>query len=124
MTERRVASNFNLGVAAHELGLTYQEQNLYQHHLNNLNGAGKFAQPDGAISTVLQAVVSPDNKNFYNIPTVWDGKQLSIPEATQRAAAIGWSNWPSYGSPDEADARYESMHRYMDNDVERYLGNK
>ncbi len=106
------------------MGLSPQEQNLYWHHLNNLYGPGKVEQPNGDISTVLQAVVGGPGGQFYNIPTVWNGQQLTVPEATARAVDVGWRNWPSYASPELADLRYETMHGMMGRDVGQYLGNR
>jgi len=112
----------NFAAASSDLGLTPQEQNIYQHHLNNLNGAGKVTNSDGSVSTVYQAVVQGPDEKYYNIPTVWDGKILPVPDAVQRATQNGWNQWPSYSSADEADARYEKMHDYMGEDTARYLG--
>lgn len=105
--------------AMRDLSLSPQEQNIYAHHLDNLYGRGKVAQPGGEISTVLQAVVYGPG-GYYNIPTVWEGKVLSVPEARERAFQQGWANFPKYASPEEADARYQQMHYYMNLDTERY----
>lgn len=108
--------------ATRNLNLTPGEQYLYQHHLSNLYGSGKVTQPNGDVSTVLQAVVNGPNGQFYNIPTVWGGQQLQPNEAAKRAAAVGWDKWPSYSTPDEADDRYiNQMHPYMDADVGNWL---
>ena len=109
------------GAAASQLGLTAQEQFLYQHHLNNLINGGYFRHPSGDISTALQRVVE-HNGRFYNIPSVWLGQILSELESRKRAAAMGWNMWPSYASPDTADARYMQMHDYMAKDVPAVLG--
>jgi hypothetical protein len=101
--------------------LTPQEQNLVQHHLDNLYGPGKVISPSGDdVSTVLQAVVDGPGGRYYNIPTVWDGKALTVDEATERAAKAGWDKWPSYATPQQADLRYEWMHGALERDTERY----
>jgi hypothetical protein len=102
--------------------LTPQEQNLVEHHLNNLYGPGKVISPTGDVSTVLQAVTTrrPDGSRYYNIPTVWDGKALTIDEASERAAKVGWDKWPSYATPEQADLRYEWMHGLMEKDTRAY----
>jgi hypothetical protein len=102
-----------------KLNLTPQEQSLYSHHLNNLNGSGKLVQPDGQISTVLNTTVEQDGRTFV-IPTVWDGKQLSPQEAIQRAGKAGWDKWPSYASKTEAEARYNQLHASMEADTQQY----
>ncbi len=110
----------NLGAADAALKLTPQEKNLYERHLKNLNGPGGVDNPDGSRSTLYQAVVEGDGK-FYNIPTVWDGKILPVPQAIQRAAQVGWDKFPSYKTAAEADARYEAMHKFMERDTADYL---
>lgn len=104
--------------------LSPQEQNLYWHHLTNLYGPGKVEQPNGDISTLLQAVVGGPGGQFYSIPTVWDGQVLTIPEAKTNAASAGWENWPAYRDPMAADLRYEDIHRLMDRDMARFLSNR
>jgi hypothetical protein len=106
----------SLPLAMKNLDLTPQEQNLYKHHLSNLAGGGKVIQPSGDISTLLQAVVERGGR-YYNIPTVWGGRQLSPGDAEKRAGEIGWSNWPSYSSAKAADARYQQMHDYIERDT-------
>ena len=107
--------------AVQQLGLSPQEQNLYWHHLGNLHGEGKVVQPNGDISTVLQAVTSGPGGLYYSIPTVWDGKALDIEAARQRAAQQGWSNFPAYSTSEQADLRYDQMHQFMDHDTEAYF---
>ena len=115
-----LATGTNFEQARRDLNLSPQEQNLYQHHLANLAGNGKVVQPNGDISTILQQSVERDGRT-YNVPTVWDGKQLPPSDATARAAAAGWDKWPSYGTREEAEIRYGFMHDYMNQDVEGYL---
>lgn len=103
-----------------KLNLTPQEQNLYQHHLDNLHGTGKVRNPDGTISTMLQAVVPGPGGRYYNIPTVWGGQELDVHSARQLAAQQGWNKWPSYATPETADLRYETMHDFLERDTERY----
>lgn len=103
-----------------ELGMTAQEQALYQRHLTNLTGAGGVDNPDGSRSTLFQMSFERDGKT-YNIPTVWDGKILKPDEAIKRADREGIDKFPSYASEDEAEARYGKMHDYMEQDTARYL---
>ena len=100
--------------------LTPQENFLYHYHLNNLNGPGKVINPDGSISTVFQTVIGQGSK-YYNIPTVWGGKIVSPYEALSNAQAMGIDKFPSYSSPKEADQRYMQMHKFMEQDVARYM---
>lgn len=117
-----------------ELDLTPQEQALYQRHLTNLTGPGGVDNPDGSRSTLFQAVQEHDGR-FYSIPTVWngrietenftrpsDGKKFQVPNSTALANVerVGWKNFPSYATPEEADARYNQLHGYMEQDTEKY----
>lgn len=110
----------NFKAATEALNLTPQEQALYQRHLTNLYGPGGVDNADGSRSTLFQASVERDGKT-YNIPTVWDGKILSVPDAVKKAQAAGWDKFPSYASEKEAEARYQQMHAYMDRDTSAYF---
>ena len=107
--------------AAHKaLNLTPEEQALYQTHLTNLYGPGGVDHPDGSRSSLYQLSFGQDGK-FYNVPTVYGGQILSPDDAIARARQQGLSNFPSYGSEDEAESRYQAMHDYMGRDTQRYL---
>lgn len=108
------------GDAVQQLALSPQEQYLYFHHLNNLYGPGKVVQPTGDVSTVLQAVTSGPGGLYYSIPTVWDGKALDIDSARQKAQQVGWSNFPAYATPEQADDRYALMHQFIDQDTAQW----
>lgn len=130
----------NMPAAQQALNLNPQEAALYQRHLDNLLGPGGVdnppdaANPQGSRSTLYQAVQEHDGK-FYSVPTVWDGKRetepykradgtmMDVPNATALAKIekAGWSNFPSYATPDEADARYEAMHKFIDQDTSQYM---
>jgi len=96
--------------------LTPQERSLYQRHLTNLTGPGGVDNPDGSRSTLFQATVDHDGKT-YAIPTVWDGKILSVDQAVERVRAEGWDKFPAYKNPEEAEARYQKMHGFMEQDT-------
>jgi len=110
----------NLAAADAALNLTAEERALYQRHLTNL-AKGGVKNPDGSTSTLFQTSFEQNGKT-YNIPTVWpdaSGKLSIIPpeEAIKRANAEGLQKFPSYGSEDEAEARYEAMHKFMERDI-------
>jgi hypothetical protein len=107
--------------ATQAMGLTPQEQFLYQHHLNNLYGGGRVVQPTGDVSTLLQAVVTGPDGRYYNIPTVWGGQVLEPDQARAQAAQVGWDKWPAYDSPDVADKRYGDMHDYLEKDTGAWI---
>ena len=114
-------TNENFNAANRDMGLTPQEQALYQRHLTNLTGPGGVDNANGSRSTLYQTSVEGPGGRTYNIPTVWDGKILPPAEAIRRVAEIGWDKFPSYGSEDEAEARYQQMHNYMERDTGDYL---
>lgn len=99
------------------MGLTPQEKYLYQYHLNNLNGNGKVLNADGRTSTIKQTTVEIGGRT-YNLPTVWDGQLHSGKEAADHARQMGLQNFPSYASDQEAQARYDQMHGFMEQDMQ------
>ena len=109
----------NMQAAVREMGLSPQEQYLYQTHLDNLYGPGKVVHPNGDVSTLYQMSFDRDGKTF-NIPTVWGGAIVPPGEAIQRADKAGLDRFPSYASGDEAERRYQAMHGYMDRDTAAY----
>lgn len=142
--QQQQAPTDNLSAATSALNLTPQEQALYQMHLSNLYGPGGVDNdgsnpnlPAGSRSTLYQSP-QENNGKFYNIPTVWNGKVetepytksdgtvMDVPNKTALAnvAKMGWEKFPAYSTPDEADARYDQMHAYMDKDTARYLQGK
>lgn len=110
----------NRNAAQTELNMTPEERALYDRHLGNLYGKGGVDNPDGSRSTLYQANVDIDGKS-YNIPTVYDGKIIPVDEAVARAKAQGLDKFPSYPTPDAAEARYMQMHDYMDKDTGAYF---
>jgi hypothetical protein len=104
--------------AMRELQLTPQEQYIYQHHLGNL-ARGGVRQPNGDISTFLNTTVDFGGRT-YVLPTVWDNQIVDEDTAIQRAQAAGLQNFPSYGSVEEAEKRYQAMHGYMERDTSAY----
>jgi hypothetical protein len=102
------------------MDLSPEEKFLYNTHLQNLNGTGKIVHPDGSISSLLQMSFEQDGK-FYNIPTVWGGKQLDPVDAIKAARAVGLDRFPSYKSEDEAEARYEALHHFLERDTSEFM---
>lgn len=119
----------HMGEAHAALNLTPQEQALYQRHLDNLNGTGGVDNPPTASDpnpsrSSLRQISVQDGDKVYNIPTVYDGKVVPDQEAIARAKAEGIDKFPSYGSHDEAEARYQQMHQFMDKDTGDYFDAK
>lgn len=136
-------SSPNFVQATHDLQLTSQEQALYQRHLANLNGSGGVdndgsnpSLPAGSRSTLFQTTMqNPDTGQFHNVPTVWNGKveanfdpsgqfQGISDQGAANVKAAGINSFPAYNSEDEAEARYQQMHNYMDKDTGQYFQNK
>jgi len=110
----------NFQMANQQLQMTPQEQALYQRHLNNLYGGGGVNNPDGSRSTLYQLSFGSGGR-IYNVPTVYGGSILSPDDAIARAHQIGLENFPSYGSQEEAEKRYNAMHDFMERDTAQYL---
>jgi hypothetical protein len=130
-----VVTDENLNAADAAMQLTPQEKFLYQMHLKKMTGPGGVDNSDGSRSTLLQAV-EEHNGRYYNVPTVWNGKIetqkftqpgtgkiFDIPNRTamENIERTGWDKFPSYATPEEADARYEKMHAYLEKDTGAYL---
>lgn len=110
----------NLGAAATALNLTPQERALYQVHLKNLWGAGGVDNPDGSRSTLYQTSFEANGRT-YNVHTIYDGKIIPPHEAIDRAVAQGLHQFPSYASQQEAEARYQQMHQFMERDTADFM---
>ena len=115
--------NKNFQIAREKLSLTPQESALYSRHLDNLYSSGGVDNPDGSRSTLYQTTVGIDGRQ-YIIPTVWNGKILSVENAIREAEKIGLDKFPSYSSVDEAENRYGDIHRYMEQDMSDYFASK
>ena len=129
----------NFAAARDAMNLNPQEQALYQRHLSNLHGPGGVNNLNGSRSTLYQTV-EPHNGRFYNIPTVWNGQieaqkwtdpndpsriyDVANPQALQNVQNNGWQNFPSYATGQQADARYQQMHDYMEKDTADYQKNQ
>ncbi len=107
----------NYDAANKSLGMNPQEQALYQRHLTNLWGSGGVDNPNGSRSSLFQMSTQGPDGRTYNLPTVYNGQILPPDAAYQQAQQQGLQNFPSYGSGDEAEARYQQMHGFMDKDT-------
>ena len=114
-------TNFN--AANQAMKMSPQEQALYQMHLQNLHGPGGVDNPDGSRSSLYQTTVEIEGKT-YSLPTVWNGQIVSPQQAVQNAQQYGLDKFPSYSSDQEAQARYDQMHDYMEKDTAAYLKNR
>jgi hypothetical protein len=87
---------------------------LLTHHNANLRSGKAVINDDGSISTIKTMIV-PDWRNrgkFVIVPTIWDGQDLSgDPRKAVRRAIEARLDWPSFGSPEEADAWDQRFHR-------------
>jgi DNA-binding CsgD family transcriptional regulator len=107
--------------ADRNLRLTPQEGAIYDRHLKNLYGSGGVDNEDGSRSSIKNVgFQSKDNGRYYNVPSVYDGKILSPEEAIDKAKEIGLDKFPSYASQEEAEKRYDQMHKFMEKDTEKY----
>lgn len=111
----------NFTAANSALTMSPQEQAMYRRHLSNLWGNGGVDNPDGSRSTLYQMSTSGPDGRTYNLPTVYDGSLLQPDAAMGRAQQQGLGSFPSYPTPDAAEARYGQMHGYMDKDTAAYM---
>ena len=106
----------NLPQAEAAMNLSPQEQALYMRHVLNMLSPGGVNLPGGARASLMQIGVGANGRE-YNIPSVYEGRIVPVPEAMDRARAQGLDKFPSYNTVDEAEGRYQQMHDYMDRDV-------
>lgn len=109
----------NMEAAHADMNLTPQEKGLYQRHLDNLYGPGGVDNSDGTRSTLYTSTVTFGDK-AYIVPSVHEGKILSNEEADAKAKKDGLDTLPSYSSHEEANARYQKLHDYMEKDTNTY----
>ena len=109
------AGGANFDAAMKQLNMNQQEQFLYGMHMQNLQAGGVPNQ--GKTSTLFAATFEIDGRAFV-VPTVWYGKIVSPDEALQNAREVGLQNFPSYKSEGEAQARYDTMHNFMEKDLQ------
>ena len=121
--------NVNLNSAIDTLKLNEQEQNYYKRHLYNLYSPGGVEHPpserfsQGARSTLLSAPVGFDDR-YTLIPGVWGGQILSLQDSINNAKKEGLDKFPAYNNLEEAEARYNTLHHYMEKDTKRYYDQK
>lgn len=101
-------------------GWNKEERYMYQHHLDNLKKGGVKNVVNDTISTYAAISVERDGK-YYMIPTVWDNKRISNDKAIKRAKSVGFDKFPSYFSRDQAEGRYQNIHKAMEEDVQKAL---
>ncbi|HEX4044007.1 MAG TPA: hypothetical protein VHY10_20090 [Xanthobacteraceae bacterium] len=117
---RLVPGDTNRAAAISAMKLTPQETALYDRHLKNLYGAGGVDNADGSRSTLYEITAGFGNKT-YVLPTVWDGKILPADQAIERAKADGLDKFPSYATEQEAEARYQQLHGYLEKDTAAFM---
>ena len=105
--------------ARDELKMTPQELQMYGRHLGNLRGPGGVDHPDGSRSTLMNMGVELGGK-YYNLPRVYDGKILSPDDAIAKAQGLGLENFPSYKNREEAESRYNELHKFMEKDAAQF----
>jgi hypothetical protein len=96
-------------------GLSPQERFLYDMHLANLKNA-PVKNADGSTSTLKTINIGVDG-GTVNIPTVWGGRVVPNKEAIANAQRVGLNKFPIYKSRQEAETRYNAIHKFMEMDV-------
>lgn len=112
--------------------ITKEQKSFSQSLLKQMQGIGKppslnpepefkgfpsshpyVTNPDGSRSNVKLATVGIGDKT-YVIPTMVEGKQLSIKESVDKAKSYGLSNYPSFSDPKEAENWSKKYHGSID----------
>lgn len=101
---------------------TFTPQEQYLRDWSRQNGAMPEAKnPDGTNSSLLAFTRTFDDKT-YILPSIWNGARLSTEDATNRAMEHGLEKFPSYGSVNEAEARYKTIHGILEQDQSGQAG--
>jgi hypothetical protein len=83
------------------------EARLRQHGENNIRKGKGIKNKDGSVSSVRSTSVRTKSGKEMLVPTVYDGKQVSAPEAKKRALKAekaGGAKYPRYRSAQKATA--------------------
>ena len=88
---------------------------ITQHHLNNIKNKTYTTNDDGSISTVRTMQVDFDGVPTL-IPSIWDGKELSVEEASKRAIESGIV-WPTATTHDELRQKDIDIHKRFEQDL-------
>jgi len=112
---RRTYNAGNRVVGSIALNMTPQEQYLWSHHTGNVD-LGGYQQPTGGHSSLYATTQGIDDRT-YVLPTIYDAQPVEPDEALRRAMAAGIDKFPSYATLEEANARYNRMHDFMENDI-------
>ena len=106
--------------------MTPQEMALLEYHRNNLRNRTYIDDEQGMTTVNITGVNGPDG-NIYNVPGFADGKRLSEQEAAQRAASMGWGQFPAYPNNTSvprdqhpANVAARAMHEQIDRDASAF----
>jgi hypothetical protein len=102
-------------------GLTQQERNLLDYSRDNMRKGTYATMPNGDIASVYITGVEGPGARIYNVPGYWNGQlHTDIAEIQEHAKTIGWSKFPSYATPNEADVAAEKVHKIIESDTELF----
>ena len=99
-------------------GLAEPEDAITEHHRNNLKDGNYVKNKDGSVSTVMTAQVDIDGVPTL-IPTVWDGRMLSIKDSVDRAMKSG-KRWPTAKTHEELSLFDKKIHKRMGEESRGY----
>lgn len=101
-----------------------KEGALIEYHRDNLRN-GTYLDKGGDISTVYITGIDGPGGKTYNVPGYWDGKLHTDPkEIGDHAAELGWDKWPSYATPQQADAAAKRVHKIVEDDTTKFRQQK
>ena len=102
------------------------EARLRQHGENNIRKGKGIKNKDGSVSSVRSTSVRTKSGKEMLVPTVYDGKQVSAPEAKKRALKAekaGGAKYPRYRSAQKATIG-NKVEQYKKNNVISTTGGK
>ena len=99
--------------------MSEQERSLLEYHRNNLRNKTYLNDDQGLTTLYMTGVSGPDGR-IYNVPGYFDGARQSPESARERAASIGWGNYPSYATGPESNEAAQKFHGIVDQDMSMF----
>ena len=99
-------------------GMSAGEKDLLEYHRGNLRNETYLMGEDGRVSTVYVSGVTGPDERVYNVPGYFNGQRHeNEDEIRAQAGKIGWENYPSYVTGEEANAAAQALHKIIDQDT-------
>lgn len=96
-----------------------KELSLLKYHRAKLKNEEYLDDKEG-LTTINIIGVTGDDGKIYNVPGYDKGKRLTEKEARDRAAKIGFSNYPSYNTGKASNVAARKLHKVIEADARQF----